>query len=131
MGFDIGALVANLLLTYFSRDYHGRIEGNHEGGDPRAYQQWLLDQVVRIWDGFSARFVALWREHESRSGRRFVGGPADARAVEAHRAHFMRRLLADTLGFAGCKIVLWMALFLQKPRDSSSVNALARHPGSF
>ncbi|WP_250475460.1 S-methyl-5-thioribose kinase [Caballeronia sp. GAFFF1] len=101
MGFDIGALIANLLLAYFSRDYHGRLDG----GEPGAYQEWLLDQTARIWNGFSAKFLALWRDHESRSGRPFIGGSADSRAAEAYRAHFMRRLLADTLGFAGCKMI--------------------------
>jgi 5-methylthioribose kinase len=101
MGFDIGALIANLLLAYFSRDYHGRLNG----GDPAAYQEWLLDQTVRIWNGFSGKFLALWRDHESRSGRPFIGGSADSRAADAYRAHFMRRLLADTLGFAGCKMI--------------------------
>ncbi|WP_277185307.1 S-methyl-5-thioribose kinase [Caballeronia sp. BR00000012568055] len=100
MGFDIGALIANLLLAYFSRDYHGRVDG----GDPRAYQEWLLEQAVTIWNGFSATFLTLWREHESRSGKRFIG-TAETRVGEAYRAHFMRRLLADTLGFAGCKMI--------------------------
>jgi 5-methylthioribose kinase len=101
MGFDIGALIANLLLAYFSRDYHGR----KDGADPHAYQEWLLEQVVQIWTGFSAAFLALWRDHENRSGRRFIGGPASGVEVEAYRAHFMRKLLADTLGFAGCKMI--------------------------
>jgi 5-methylthioribose kinase len=100
MGFDIGALIANLLLAYFSRDYHGRLDG----GDPRAYQEWLLEQAACIWNGFRAQFLTLWREHEDRSGKRFMGS-ADDRSVETYRGLFMRRLLADTLGFAGCKII--------------------------
>jgi 5-methylthioribose kinase len=101
MGFDVGALIANLLLAYFSRDWHGRIDGR----DPVAYQEWLLEQMTRIWTGFSAQFLELWRDHESRSKRRFIGGQAESRALSAYRAHFMRRLLADTLGFAGCKMI--------------------------
>ncbi|SAK89017.1 Methylthioribose kinase [Caballeronia glebae] len=101
MGFDVGALLANLLLAYFSRDWHGRIDGR----DPVAYQEWLLEQMTRIWTGFSAQFLELWRDHESRSKRRFIGGEAESRALSAYRAHFMRRLLADTLGFAGCKMI--------------------------
>ncbi|WP_250437082.1 S-methyl-5-thioribose kinase [Caballeronia sp. ATUFL_F2_KS9A] len=101
MGFDVGALIANLLLAYFSRDWHGRIDGR----DPVAYQEWLLEQMTRIWTGFSAQFLELWRDHESRSKRRFIGGEAESRALSAYRAHFMRRLLADTLGFAGCKMI--------------------------
>jgi 5-methylthioribose kinase len=101
MGFDVGALIANLLLAYFSRDWHGRIGER----DPRDYQEWLLEQMMRIWSGFSAQFLDLWREHESRSRRPFIGGSAESRAVAAYRGHFMRRLLADTLGFAGCKMI--------------------------
>ncbi|MFM0327366.1 S-methyl-5-thioribose kinase [Caballeronia glebae] len=101
MGFDVGALLANLLLAYFSRDWHGRIDGR----DPVAYQEWLLEQMTRIWTGFSAQFLELWRDHESRSKRRFIGGEAESRALSAYRTHFMRRLLADTLGFAGCKMI--------------------------
>jgi len=101
MGFDIGAVLANLLLAYFSRDWHGRADG----GDPAAYEEWLLAQVIGIWNGFSEQFVALWRDHESRSERRFIGGQGQTRALEGYCAHFMRRLLADTLGFAGCKMI--------------------------
>ncbi|MDR5816288.1 S-methyl-5-thioribose kinase [Caballeronia sp. LZ033] len=101
MGFDVGALLANLLLAYFSRDWHGRLDGR----DPLEYQEWLLDQMTRIWNGFSAQFVALWRDHENRSKRPFIGGGAENRAVAAYRAHFMRRLLAESLGFAGCKMI--------------------------
>jgi 5-methylthioribose kinase len=101
MGFDVGALIANLLLAYFSRDYHGRVGG----ADPHAYQEWLLEQVVQIWTGFSTEFLALWRDHENRSGRRFIGGPANSGEAEAYRAHFMQKLLTDTLGFAGCKMI--------------------------
>jgi 5-methylthioribose kinase len=61
--------------------------------------------MTRIWTGFSAQFLELWRDHESRSKRRFIGGEAESRALSAYRAHFMRRLLADTLGFAGCKMI--------------------------
>ncbi|WP_250510049.1 S-methyl-5-thioribose kinase [Caballeronia sp. GACF4] len=101
MGFDIGAVLANLLLAYFSRDWHGRIDDR----DPSGYQEWLLVQVAEVWNGFSAQFLKLWREHESRSERGFIGGHAEARSVEGYRTHFMRRLLADTLGFAGCKMI--------------------------
>jgi len=101
MGFDVGALLANLLLAYFSRDWHGRVDG----GDPAAYEEWLLEQAIGIWKGFSEQFIALWRDHESRSERCLIGGHAKTGAVEGYRTHFMRRLLADTLGFAGCKMI--------------------------
>jgi 5-methylthioribose kinase len=101
MGFDVGAILANLWLAYFSRDWHGRAEGE----DPERYQQWLLEQVAQIWNGFSDKFLNLWRDQESRSKRHFIGDDPDKKCSEAFRSHFMRRLFADTLGFAGCKMI--------------------------
>jgi 5-methylthioribose kinase len=101
MGFDIGALLANLLLSYYAQDWHER----RRGRDPEGYQRWLLEQVQRIWSGFAERFTGLWRQHERDRGSAFIGGAADAPAAAAFRRCFMQRLLADTLGFAGCKMI--------------------------
>ena len=40
MGFDIGALLANLLLAFYSQDGHAT-----EGDDRREYKQWIMVQV--------------------------------------------------------------------------------------
>lgn len=101
MGFDIGALLANLLLAFFSRDWHGRTND----ADPRPYQAWLLEQVMEVWNRFAVKFLDLWRENELKSGRSFMGGEPGTACAEAFRADFMRRLFADTLGFAGCKMI--------------------------
>jgi 5-methylthioribose kinase len=101
MGFDVGAVLANLLLAYFSRDWHGRVDD----AAPERYQEWLLEQLVQIWSAFSEKFLRLWRDHESRSKSHFIGEHPDRASAEAFRQHFMQRLLADTLGFAGCKMI--------------------------
>jgi 5-methylthioribose kinase len=101
MAFDIGAIIANLLLAYFSRDWHGR----QDGGSPEAYQVWLLDQVRAIWSGFTAKFLSLWREHEGRSKTHFIGDEPDRACADAFKARFMQQLFTDTLGFAGCKMI--------------------------
>lgn len=101
MAFDIGAVLANLLLAYFSRDWHGRL---HDGR-PEVYQAWLLEQVSTIWSAFAAKFQKLWREHEGRSKTSFIGDDPDRACADAFKARFMQRLLADTLGFAGCKMI--------------------------
>jgi 5-methylthioribose kinase len=100
-GFDTGAFLANLVLAYYSRDWHDRLRGR----EPRDYQRWLLEQVVQVWHGFEEKFAGLWRMHEREAGRAYIGGPADTRAADAFREDFMRRLFADTLGFAGCKMI--------------------------
>ncbi|RFU48157.1 S-methyl-5-thioribose kinase [Paraburkholderia sp. DHOC27] len=110
MAFDVGALLANFLLAFFSREWHGR----QNDGDPKPFQAWLLKQVVDVWNGFATQFVALWREHEesandnSKNGATvtpFIGDDANHECAEAYRAAFMRQLFTDTLGFVGCKMI--------------------------
>jgi 5-methylthioribose kinase len=101
MAFDVGAVLANLLLAYFSRDWHDR----HASADGKPYRDWLLAQATDIWNGFSHKFLALWREHESRRKSHFIGGDRGGACVEAFRARFMQRLFAEALGFAGCKMI--------------------------
>ncbi|CAG4888494.1 S-methyl-5-thioribose kinase [Paraburkholderia gardini] len=107
MGFDIGAVLANLLLAYFSRDWHDRHQtaGRHGNAGATSYRDWLLDQVTSIWSGFEQTFLALWRDHESRRKSHFIGDDPGGVCVEAYRARFMQRLLAESLGFAGCKMI--------------------------
>jgi 5-methylthioribose kinase len=57
MGFDLGAVVANLLINYFSQ------RGHEDGPGARdAYRAWVLESVEAFWTGFRAEFLALWRE---------------------------------------------------------------------
>lgn len=135
MGFDIGALLANLLLAFFSREWHDRPEahartgsegshstasfsadrqsfahesnGNETGAyaDPGAYQDWLLEQLTTIWNRFESKFTGLWREHEGRRNSHFIGDDFSNECAAHFRAHFTRKLLAQALGFAGCKMV--------------------------
>lgn len=104
MGFDIGALLANLLLAWFSRDWHDR-GGRGRSGDAPPYRDWLLAQVAAVWKGFANEFARLWKEHESRHGSRFIGDDPGGACAEAFRARFVRRLFEQSLGFAGCKMI--------------------------
>ncbi|MCP3726648.1 S-methyl-5-thioribose kinase [Paraburkholderia sp. CNPSo 3272] len=101
MGFDTGAFIANLLLAYYARDWHDR----EAGRDPAAYQGWLLEQVEAVWNAFAKKFAQIWRLHERETGHAYIGGPGGTRAAEAFRDDFIKRLFADTLGFAGCKMI--------------------------
>ncbi|MCF3934616.1 S-methyl-5-thioribose kinase [Acuticoccus sp. M5D2P5] len=98
MGFDLGAAIANLFLSYYSQD--GR------GPDPGPYQAWLLTAIARLWDTFASRFAELWRTE--RTGDAYPPTLYEAQdqtdASEAALARFLVRLEADTLGFAGAKM---------------------------
>ncbi len=103
MGFDIGALIGNLYLAYFAQDWRQRATGN----DPDAYRVWLLDTAEAIWTGFEDKFLALWREHDAAAGGvSFIGRDLDGGAgAEAFRRRFIGKLLADSIGFAACKMM--------------------------
>ncbi|WP_342075650.1 S-methyl-5-thioribose kinase [Yoonia sp. SS1-5] len=52
MGFDIGMLMANYLMAYFSQPAHR--------GDPGPYQRWILDVITETCAAFTAEFRHLW-----------------------------------------------------------------------
>ena len=90
IGFDVGAVFANLLLNYAAQLGHSPDEASR-----RAYQQYLLDTVKQSWFEFEQEFRSLWQ----------------AQAIEPTAAtagyvdYYMLRILQDTAGFAGCKMV--------------------------
>ena len=88
MGFDIGAVLGNLALSYCSQEYHAQ--------DPAvraSYRQWLLDVIREVWTVFEAEFRSLWDKEEDR-------WPSPL-----FREKYLHRLLQDTAGFGGAKMM--------------------------
>ena len=102
IGFDVGAVIGNLLLAYCAQEGH---EAAPHARD--AYRAWILDQVVAVWAGFHDRFLALWRQ--AREGEAYVKSlftsPQDEAALEAERRRVLRSLFEDMLGFGGLKMI--------------------------
>jgi len=102
MGFDLGAFMANLLLSYYSQDGHATA-----GDDRGDHRRWLLDTLETFWRSFEIKFLELWRT--GGTGDAFVSGLFEDQpgrdAIDAYRAEFMARLLQDSIGFAGAKMV--------------------------
>ncbi len=98
MGFDVGALMANLFLAFYAQDGHG-----HDRGPMKT---WLIKQVERVWTEFDARFRELWRTE--RSGDAFsktlFEDQGDNLAADAACTAYLERLQVDALGFAGAKM---------------------------
>lgn len=101
MGFDLGAMLGNLYLSYFSHDYRQRAMGK----DPAVYRGWLLQCAEDIWTGFEEKFLTLWRDHEAAQGTAFFGKDLGGGSAELFRAHFMKRVFSDSIGFAACKMM--------------------------
>ncbi len=102
MGFDTGALFANYFLAYFSQDGHAEAPGSRD-----AYQEWLLSTVMDTWASFETSFRQLW--HEERTGilfpRTLFEDQDDAIGSEQALTRVLDELLADTIGFAGTKML--------------------------
>jgi 5-methylthioribose kinase len=122
MGFDVGAVIGNLLLAYFAQGGH---EQSPHAREP--YRQWILRQIDDVWTGFERRFLDLWRSKAT--GDAYVAGlfedAASAAALKDAQADFMKRLFADTLAFAGIKMIRRI-LGLAHVEDLESIKDPAR-----
>ncbi len=100
MGFDVGAVIANLLLNYFSQDGHASDSSPRED-----YQRWVLEQVEAVWEGFEHKFLDAWRARHSGDAypAALVGDHPEA--LELAQSRYMARLYGDTLGFAAAKMI--------------------------
>lgn len=91
IGFDIGAVIANLLLNFAGQEHWT------PDADMRSdFRRYLTDTVRDVWHLFDQKFRALWNEH---------GIDRIASKAPGYQDYYMSRLLQDTIGFAGCKIV--------------------------
>ncbi|MBR1269631.1 S-methyl-5-thioribose kinase [Bradyrhizobium sp. AUGA SZCCT0222] len=102
MGFDIGAVIANLLMGYLASSGH-----ENSPGDRRAFEAWLLQTVEGVWTEFARKFVELWRTEakgDAYPPSLFAGADGAVR-LEAERQAYMVRLFGDTVGFAAAKII--------------------------
>lgn len=102
MGFDVGAVIANFLLNYFSQDGHEKVPEDRE-----AYRDWVLTTVEQIWTLFREKFLTLWRENPTGDAypKSLFEGPSGEARLETERQAYMDRLWTDTVGFAAAKMI--------------------------
>ena len=102
MGFDVGAVLANLLMAYFASAGHERALGERA-----AFEVWLLETVEQVWNEFARKFLDLWRSGAAGDAYpvSLFAGEQGAARLEAERHAYMQRLFADTVGFAAAKII--------------------------
>lgn len=90
MGFDIGAVLANLLLNFAAQEGWSKDEESRS-----AYRAYLTETVKDVWTHFEQNFRTLWNEH----------GVDRVFTAPGYQDYFMSNLLRDTVGFAGAKMV--------------------------
>lgn len=92
-GFDIGALIANLINAYISHEHTDR---------NRAFQDWILQTIEEIYTKFEMKFLDLWKRQQESA--LILPGFTDDATTEAFQKEFMQNIFTQSVGFAGCKI---------------------------
>lgn len=90
MGFDIGAVIGNLVLNYAAQAYHSPTPAERED-----YRSYLLNTVAETWRTFEAEFRRLWAEKAVEITARAPG----------YQDYYLRGVLRDACGYGGCKAI--------------------------
>lgn len=96
MGFDIGAVVGNLLMAYASYFVRDNLE----------YKNWLLDSAMQVLQKTLQKFRKHW--DETKASAMMVEGywqDCGEQAYETYKEAFLKQLLQESIGFAGCKMM--------------------------
>jgi 5-methylthioribose kinase len=92
-GFDIGALIANMINAYISHFYRSEDE---------VYQAWILESIREVYMQFEVKFLELWSEHPNSA--LLKEGFIEEAELNEFKAEFMKNIFSQSVGFAGCKI---------------------------
>jgi len=102
MGFDIGAVLENLVLNYLSHFAH-----TPDPAARREYQEYLLSLVREIWLQFERKFDDLWANNNrgELAPPKYWDFEGGAAAFAEFRRRYLARLLQDTAGYGGSKFL--------------------------
>jgi 5-methylthioribose kinase len=88
MGFDVGAVIGNLLLNYAAHEV--RTPDPEKRADFRKY---LTDTIIQVWQVFVREFQPIWNRTD------VIDMP------RLYQQDYMRRVLQDSVGFGACKMM--------------------------
>jgi 5-methylthioribose kinase len=102
IGFDLGAYLGNLMLSWYSQPGHATADDDRKG-----MQEWILEQGTIFWETFRDRFLALWRKEANGDAypASIFPAPSDIPFLESARRAYLDSLFADMLGFGACKMI--------------------------
>ena len=88
IGFDLGAYMGNLLLSWYSQPGHASAED-----DRKAMQEWILEQVAVFWRTFHDLFLALWKDKANGDAypATMFPAPSDVPFLEAAQRDYLIR----------------------------------------
>lgn len=114
MGFDIGSLLAHLLIAYFAGD---------TAGPETPSQTRLLEAVETTWTGFATRFISLWQSSptgDSYPAAVFPVTAGEPDSLREERHVYLDRVFRDTVGFCGAEIIRRVIGFA-RPADFTTI----------
>jgi len=94
MGFDIGALFANLMMSWISHKIQDKDE---------SYCLWIEITIQTIWENFSQEFCRLWDGVDESA--LIIKGFANKDILKSYQKEYMQTLLQESIGFAGAKMI--------------------------
>lgn len=99
MGFDIGALLANLLMNFFSQNGHEK-----SPGERKEFKKWILNLINMIWIKFENKFCNLWDEYPEGDGypEQLFN---NKHIIKTEQKKYLQNIYTDSIGFAGAKII--------------------------
>jgi len=102
MGFDVGALLENLILNALS--HYGHTDDPAVRAD---YQDYLLEMVRDVWHGFATKFDALWvaNNQGELAPPQYWNWPGGDQAFAEFRQRYILGILRDSAGHGGCKML--------------------------
>jgi len=102
MGFDIGALLENLVLNALSHYGHTDDTATRE-----TYQAYILATIDEIWQQFSTKFETLWIEknHGELAPNSYWDWAGGEEAFAEFRRQYLLQILRDTAGHGGVKML--------------------------
>ena len=92
-GFDIGALIANLVNNYI---HHSVVTKDEE------FKEYLLQLIEDILEKFDDKFFELFLTQKDSA--LFRDGFVDEDTARVFKSKFLRDILRDSIGYAGCKM---------------------------
>lgn len=97
-GFDIGMLIANFLMAYFSQPAH------RSQAELEDYQDWIMDVTAEVWSSFVAEFHHLWETE--RTGILYPKSMFEdqGHSSEGARDARLAMILEDALGICGIEM---------------------------
>lgn len=100
MGYDIGAVLSNIVLNFASHYAHTPDRAERE-----SYQAYLLETIRDLWTQFAAKFEQLWVENNTGElvPNAYWDYPGGKEAFAEYRSGYLKRLLQDTAGLGACE----------------------------